>query len=101
MHQHWTIEDLIDDWTLLPTEQALLAGSQEANRLGLAVMLKAFQYEGRFPARTRDVPQAAVEFVSRQVGAPSGKLRLLAKGLNKRAKADLAAHSWWTPGAIE
>ena len=45
MHQHWTIEDLIDDWTLLPTEQALLAGSQEANRLGLAVMLKAFQYE--------------------------------------------------------
>ena len=68
MHQHWTIEDLIDDWTLLPTEQALLAGSQEANRLGLAVMLKAFQYEGRFPARTRDVPQAAVEFVSRQVG---------------------------------
>lgn len=27
------------------------------------------------------------------VGAPSGKLRLLAKGLNKRAKADLAAHA--------
>lgn len=28
-----------------------------------------------------------------QIGAPSGKLRLLAKGLNKRAKADLAAHA--------
>lgn len=68
MQQHWTIEELIDDWTLLPAEQAFLAGSQEANRLGLAVMLKVFQHEGRFPARTRDVPQAAVEFVSRQVG---------------------------------
>lgn len=68
MQQHWTIEELIDDWTLLPAEQALLAGSQEANRLGLAVMLKAFQHEGRFPARTQDVPPAAVEFVARQVG---------------------------------
>ena len=37
----------------------------------------------------------AVEDAARQVleGAPSGKLRLLAKGLNKRAKADLAAHA--------
>ena len=68
MQQHWTVEDLIDDWTLLPAEQALLAGSHEANRLGLAVMLKAFQHEGRFPARTRDVPHAAVAFVARQVG---------------------------------
>ncbi|MBI0446635.1 DUF4158 domain-containing protein [Deinococcus sp. DB0503] len=68
MQQHWTIEELIDDWTLLPAEQALLTGSQGANRLGLAVMLKAFQHEGRFPARTRDVPSAAVAFVARQVG---------------------------------
>lgn len=68
MQQHWTIEELIDDWTLLPAEQALLTGSQGANRLGLAVMLKAFQHEGRFPARTREVPSAAVAFVARQVG---------------------------------
>ncbi|TDE84646.1 Tn3 family transposase [Deinococcus sp. S9] len=68
MQQHWTIEELIDDWTLLPAEQTLLTGSQGANRLGLAVMLKAFQHEGRFPARTRDVPHVAVAFVARQVG---------------------------------
>lgn len=68
MQQHWTVEDLIDDRTLLPAEQVLHAGSQEADRLGLAVMLKAFQHECRFPARTRDVHHAAVAFVARHVG---------------------------------
>ncbi|MBI0445846.1 MULTISPECIES: DUF4158 domain-containing protein [Deinococcus] len=68
MQQHWTIEELIDDWTLLPVSRACSAGSQGANRLGLAVMLKACQHEGRFPARTREVPSAAVAFVARQVG---------------------------------
>ena len=39
MQQHWTIEELIDDWTLLSAEQQVLGTTTGANRLGLAVML--------------------------------------------------------------
>lgn len=68
MQPHWTVDELIDHWTLLPAEQELLGPSQDANRLGLAVMLKAFQHEGRFPYNTSDVPGVVVDYVSRQVG---------------------------------
>lgn len=71
MHQHWTIEDLIDDWTLLPTEQALLAGSQEANRLGLAVMLKAFQYG--VPTRSSDFCTLSASIVQHAIQPRSSR----------------------------
>jgi len=67
MQQRWTIDELIDHWTLLPTEQAVLRGSKDANRLGFALMLKAFQRDGRFPYATSEVPEVVIEYVARQV----------------------------------
>ena len=40
MQQRWAIDKLIVHWTLLPAEQELLGANKDANRLGLAVMLK-------------------------------------------------------------
>ena len=71
MQRHWAIDELIDHWTLLPAEQEVLGTSKDANRLGLAVMLKAFQQEGRFLYHTTDVP-SVVDYVSRQVGVHAG-----------------------------
>jgi hypothetical protein len=56
MQQHWTTDELIDHWTLLPAERELLANKTVATRLGFAIMLKAFALEGRFPGSLHDIP---------------------------------------------
>jgi hypothetical protein len=68
MQQQWTTDELIDHWTLLPSERELLANKSGATRLGFAVMLKAFALEGRFPASIHDIPALIVAYVAQQVG---------------------------------
>jgi hypothetical protein len=65
--QHWTIDDLIDHWTLLPSEREQLANKTGVTRLGFAVMLKAFAFEGRFPSSIHDIAPAVVAYVAKQV----------------------------------
>lgn len=75
MHQRWTIDELIDVWTLLPAERELLGNKTGPTRLGFAVMLKAFQHEGKFPYNSHEVPELVVEYVARQVGVPHEQYR--------------------------
>ncbi len=63
MQQHWTTDELIDHWTLLPAERELLANKTGATRLGFAIMLKAFALEGRFPGSLHDIPAQVVAYV--------------------------------------
>lgn len=65
--QQWTIDDLIDHWTLLPSEREQLANKTGATRLGFAVMLKAFALEGRFPSTIHDIAPAVVAYLAKQV----------------------------------
>lgn len=68
MKQNWTLDELIDNWLLLPAEEALVSRHKsDRNKLGVALLLKYFQIAGRFPHRRRDIPQAAVSFVARQL----------------------------------
>ena len=68
MKHNWTLDELIDSWTLLPNELALANQSRAAhNRLGFAMLLKYFQIEGRFPGHRRDVPMMAIDYVARQL----------------------------------
>jgi hypothetical protein len=68
MKHKWTLDELIDQWTLLPNELELVNRSKTAhNQLGVALLLKYFQVDGRFPRRQRDVPQAALEYVAKQL----------------------------------
>lgn len=68
MKQNWTLDELIDNWLLLPVEEALVNNYRsDRNKLGVALLLKYFQIAGRFPHRRRDIPQAAVSFVARQL----------------------------------
>lgn len=59
------------DWTLLPSEAALLANKAGPTRLGFAVLLKFFQYTARFPLSMQEVPTTAVAYIARQVGVPA------------------------------
>ena len=68
MKHNWTLDKLIDSWTLLPNEMDLVSGSKAShNRLGFALLLKYFQIEGKFPRHRREVPQTAVDYVARQL----------------------------------
>lgn len=67
MRRHWPIEELHAHWTLLPEEKHLALAKRGALRLGFAVLLKFFHYEGRFPNEPREVPAVAVAYVAEQL----------------------------------
>ena len=68
MKQFWHPDDLAQHWTLSGDEHALLANKTGATRLAFAVLLKAFQSDGRFPERREDVPHPIVTHLAQQVG---------------------------------
>ncbi|MFD8368594.1 DUF4158 domain-containing protein [Streptomyces hygroscopicus] len=68
------LDDLVEHWTLLKDEQALVSGKRGATRLGFAVLLKFYTQYGRFPQGRFELPGEAVEFVARQVQVPAAEL---------------------------
>ncbi len=68
MRRNWTEEDLAADWHILPHEQELIGSKRGATRLGFALLLKFFQFEGRFPSGPHEIPAEVVHFVASEVG---------------------------------
>lgn len=64
MKRNWQPEELIEHWTLLPTELALLTKKTDTNRLAVALFLKYFQYEGSFPTSKAEIPGDAIRYVA-------------------------------------
>jgi hypothetical protein len=70
MKQRWNEQELIQHWTLTEAEKPLLEQRTERGRLGLAVLLKFFQIEGRFPLYHKEAPLEAIDFIADQLGVP-------------------------------
>lgn len=68
MKREWQAEELMEQWTLLPGEWHLVGNKHGPPRLGFAVLLKCFQYEGRFPRHPHEVPSSVVAYLAQQVG---------------------------------
>jgi hypothetical protein len=68
------LDELVEHWTLLDDEQALIAGKRGPTRLGFALLLKFYTRAGRFPRGRGELLDEAVEFVARQVGVDPGEL---------------------------
>ena len=68
MKQFWHPDELAHHWTLSGEERALLANKTGATRLAFAILLKAFQYDGRFPEDREDVPHSIVAHLAQQGG---------------------------------
>jgi len=73
MKRNWSLEELIEHWTILPKEQKLLSKKSGTNKLGLALLLKFYKYQGRFPALKREIPLPVVSFVAQQLNIDSRK----------------------------
>ncbi len=70
MKRSWQPEELIEHWTLIPTELNLLTKKTATNRLGIALLLKYFQYEGRFPTSKADIPRDIIRYVAQLLKVP-------------------------------
>ena len=60
-------DELIDRWTLVGDELNLVAGKRGATKLGFALLLRVYTERGRFPRGRGEIPDAAVDYVARQV----------------------------------
>lgn len=67
MKRQWSPEELVEQFTLLPNETALLENKSGPNCLGLALLLKFFQIEAKFPTSRSQVPQPVISYVARQL----------------------------------
>ena len=59
---------MIDQWTLVGDELGLVSGKRGATRLGFALLLRFYIERGRFPRGRSEIPDAAIDYVARQVG---------------------------------
>ena len=71
MKRQWETEELIEQFTLMPSELEVLpeekTNAMAHNRLGFAVLLKFFQNEGRFPQHAGEVPKVVTKFIIQQL----------------------------------
>lgn len=61
-------DELVEFWTLLGEDRALLVGRRGATALGFALLLKFYSRHGRFPRGRAEISETVVGSVSRQVG---------------------------------
>jgi hypothetical protein len=74
MKRQWDPDELIEQWTLLPADHALLGNKSGPTRLGFAVFLLYLQHEGRFPQHRHEVPRPIVAHIAAQLGVPYARL---------------------------
>jgi TnpA family transposase len=67
MKRSWSSDDLIEHFTLHDHEWSLLTNKTDVSKLGIAVLLKFFQYEARFPAHQHEVPAPVVVYIAQQL----------------------------------
>jgi hypothetical protein len=64
-------DELAQCWTLSLDELELFSNKTGVTRLRFAVLLKAFQFDGRFPDRRADVAGSVVAHLASQIGVPA------------------------------
>lgn len=68
MKRQWSDDELAESWSLSVAEKKLMSNVSSANKLGVALLLKFFESEGRFPISKGDIPKAAVKFLAIKIG---------------------------------
>ncbi len=71
MKQNWELEELIEHFTVIPEEMRLIGNKYGSTRLGFAVSLKFFQYQGRFPKGKQEINKQMIEYIAKQVEVPT------------------------------
>ena len=67
-------DELIDRWTLVGDEMDLMIGKAWRDEAGFALMLRFYTEHARFPRGRGEIPDAAVDYVARQVGVERAEI---------------------------
>jgi TnpA family transposase len=73
MKKIWELEELIEQFTIMPNELSHMGNKTGVTRLGFAVLLKFFQLEARFPNSKNEIPKDVVNYIAKQlqlIGVP-------------------------------
>lgn len=71
MKRVWQTDELLEHWGISPEERDMaLTDKTDAVAIGFALLLKWFQYEGRFPAYRIEVPAVVLAHLARQLNIP-------------------------------
>jgi uncharacterized protein DUF4158 len=97
------LDALVEFWTLLDDERALVAGKRGATRLAFALLLKFYAAHGRFPRGREELPDGVVRFVADQVKVPPSDLGLYewAGRTNRYHQAQIRAHLGFRECSVE
>ncbi|TCO70421.1 Tn3 family transposase [Marinisporobacter balticus] len=71
MKRNWEVDELIEYFTFLPNEHALLSNKTGSTRLGFAILFKFFQYKARFPNHKYEIPKDVIHYISKQFNLDS------------------------------
>jgi hypothetical protein len=93
-----SLDELVDDWTLVGDERDLIAGKRGATRLGFAVLLKFYTCHGRFPLGRSELPGEVVEFVAKQVKVPASELGFMSGRVVRWSITVTRSASIWVSG---
>lgn len=67
MKRNWSLEELIEAFTLASEDLESISNKSGSTRLGFAVLLKFFQIEARFPNSIIELPQDIINFIAKQL----------------------------------
>ncbi len=67
---NWDTEELIENWTLLPTELELVRNKVGGNQIGFALLLKHFQLFACFPENKSSIPNVIISYIASQIDLP-------------------------------
>lgn len=65
--KNWKTEELIENWTLIPSELQLVKKKVGGNQIGFALLLKYFQLMARFPDRPNEIPDNIISYIANQL----------------------------------
>jgi len=68
MKRVWGAAKLFEVFTLKHEEMGSLDGKPASTQIELAVLLKFYEYEGRFPYYPVEIPEMVVQLIADQLG---------------------------------
>src|SRR5512143_347986 len=74
MKRLWSVEELVEHWSLGAADQELLAGKHATGRLGFAAQLAFFRRHARFPDRLGDFAPAVIAHLADQMAISEAAL---------------------------
>ena len=74
MKWRWSKDELGTQWSLSPDELALLPSRTDSGRLGFAISLKFFQFQGFFPDSEKDIPHEIAVYLAQATNSAVANL---------------------------